>query len=98
MQKLFTTFLCLCIASLSKATIHVVSNLPGVTANFTNLSDAAAAAQSGDTIYVQPSATAYPNFQYLDKKIIFLGAGFFLSILITGLLSRLLALMLTFPI
>lgn len=76
MKKIFTSFLCLSLATLSKATIHIVSNLPGVTTDFTNLTDAATAAQSGDTIYVQPSATAYANFQYLDKKIIFLGAGF----------------------
>lgn len=76
MKKIFAGLLCLLIANLSKATIHIVSNLPGVTANFTNLTDATTAAASGDTIYVQPSATTYANFQYFDKKIIFLGAGF----------------------
>jgi hypothetical protein len=76
MKKLFATFLSLLMVFLAKATIHIVSNLPGVTANFINLTDATLAAASGDTIYVQPSPTAYANFQYLDKKIVFLGAGF----------------------
>jgi len=76
MNRILHTFLACLITQSLFATVIVVSNQAGIGVNFSNLQAAANAAQSGDTIHVQPSPIAYAGFQYLDKKLTIFGAGF----------------------
>lgn len=70
----------LCLSLSSQAKIWRVNNNAGVSADFTNLNTALASAlvQSGDTIYLEPSATPYSGGT-LNKKLVIIGAGYFLS-------------------
>lgn len=59
-----------------------VNNNAGVVADFTNLGVAinAASVQSGDTIYVEPSATKYAGSgAILNKQLVIIGPGYFLD-------------------
>jgi hypothetical protein len=60
------------------AKIWRVNNNPGVNANFTTLQAAHDGAASGDTVYVESSATGYGGLS-CTKKIIIIGTGYFLD-------------------
>jgi hypothetical protein len=62
------------------AKVWRVNKTPGITADFVELSTAAAnaAVQSGDTIHVEGAPSAYTNFT-LYKKLVIIGPGYFLS-------------------
>lgn len=60
------------------AKIWRVNNNPGVNANFTNLQDAHDGASSGDTIYLESSATNYGGLSS-SKRLIIIGTGYFLD-------------------
>jgi hypothetical protein len=57
------------------ATIHTVSNSPGIVAQYSTLLAAHTAAAPGDTIYVHPSATSYGDI-VVTKALVWIGAGF----------------------
>lgn len=85
MKKLLlktTTLLILICGLLSSAHAKVwrVNNTPGVSADFPN-TDAAFSSTSvlsGDTVYVEGSATSY-GVSYLRKKLVIIGPGYFLD-------------------
>ena len=56
------------------ATIRTVNNTSGSAAEFTTIAAAISASQPGDTVYVQPSMTAYAT-AVLDKRVVLMGAG-----------------------
>ncbi len=64
----------------ASAKIWRVNNNPGVNANFVNTNDAIASASvvNGDTLYIEPSPTAYNGIS-LTKRLTFIGAGFLLD-------------------
>jgi hypothetical protein len=66
------------LSNLASAHIWRVNNDPTKSADFTVINDAIAAAAPGDTIHIEPSATAYPNF-LLNKRLVILGNGYFLG-------------------
>lgn len=55
-----------------------VNNTPGVSTDFTTLTAAQDSVAAGDTLYVEGSPTSYGNFT-LNKKLILIGPGFFLT-------------------
>jgi len=55
-----------------------VNNTPGVDADFTTLNAAQDSASSGDTLYIEGSATSYGDFT-INKKLIIMGPGYFLT-------------------
>jgi hypothetical protein len=59
---------------------HHVSNVPGVTADFTTIQQAhdATNVNAGDTIYLEPSSTSYGNLNW-SKELIIIGNGYFLA-------------------
>lgn len=62
-------------------TIRRVTNLPGAATGvntYSTVIDAMAAASNGDTIYIEPSATAYEGFN-VTKTLHFIGNGNFLA-------------------
>ena len=60
------------------ATVHTVSNRSWMDADFTQVTDAIAAASAGDTIYIHGSQTPYADFT-LDKRLHIMGPGYFLE-------------------
>jgi len=58
----------------SSATIRTVNNQSGSDADFTTVAAAISASAVGDTVYVQPSPTAYVSAT-LDKRIVLMGPG-----------------------
>jgi hypothetical protein len=66
-------------ANLANATVHRVNNTPGVDADFNNLATAISTAIAGDTLYVEGSNSSYGTVT-LDKKLILVGPGNFLTI------------------
>lgn len=64
----------------AQAKIWRVNNTAGVNADFTSLSVAVAdaAVLSGDTIHVEPSATAH-SFPTITKNLVIIGNGYFLN-------------------
>ena len=62
----------------SFATVHTVNNVVTVDADFTQITDAVAAASAGDTIQVHGSPFAYANFT-INKKLHIIGPGYFLE-------------------
>lgn len=67
-----------CTISSLKSTVYTVSNntaLPGSPGQYTTIAAAMSAATSGDTIYIQPSATSYGGFTP-TKGLTFIGAGY----------------------
>ena len=60
------------------AKIWRVNNNPGVNANFTTLQAAHDGAASGDSIYVESSATSYGSLNS-SKKLVIIGTGYFLG-------------------
>ena len=66
------------VSNAAYAKIWRVNNNPGVNANFTTLQAAHDGAASGDTIYLESSATNYDNLT-CSKKLIIIGTGYFLD-------------------
>ena len=60
------------------AKIWRVNNNLGVNANFTTVQAAIDSAKAGDTIHVEPSATAYAGIS-LTKRLTIIGPGFYLG-------------------
>ncbi|MCU0334178.1 MAG: hypothetical protein MUF62_03900 [Chitinophagaceae bacterium] len=62
------------------ATVHRVNNNAGASAAFNNFNTAVASASvlNGDTLYLEPSATAYTPTQ-LNKRLVIIGPGYFLD-------------------
>jgi hypothetical protein len=59
-----------------------VNNNVGINANFTSVYDAVMSAlvQPGDTLYLEPSATAYgTNSIYINKRLVVIGPGYFID-------------------
>ncbi len=56
-----------------------VNNIPGITADFTTVASAVSAATAGDTIYLESSPYNYSGTVTINKKLILLGTGYFLS-------------------
>jgi len=75
---LFIAGLSCLIAENSHAALLRVNNIPGVNANFTDLPAAVTAASNGDTIYLEPSATAYTGTT-ISKVLTIIGNGYFMS-------------------
>lgn len=83
MRKVIFTLIALFLVLNSYATIRRLNNNPGVVLVpnlvYADLVTAINEASSGDTIYVEPSITAYaidPNTFNLTKKLIFIGNGY----------------------
>lgn len=60
------------------AKIWRVNNNTGVAADFNNVASAVAAASPGDTIHIEASAAAYPNFT-VTKRLVLIGTGYFFT-------------------
>lgn len=54
-----------------------VNNKTGINADFTDISSAVTAATSGDTIYVEPSASYYGGSISITKPLVIIGSGYF---------------------
>ena len=81
MKKLiFTLAILTLIFNAAQAKIWRVNNTAGVTADFTTLTLAItnASVVNGDTIHVEPSATAH-SFPTLTKSLTIIGNGYFLG-------------------
>lgn len=74
MKKLILPFVLSAFAASVSASIIVVDNNAGSPAKYSNLQNAVDSAASGDTVYLQPSGTAYGNL-LLNKKIFLIGGG-----------------------
>ncbi len=77
MRNLILPFLCL-IFTISNADIIRVNNNAGISADYSSLQMAIDSANSGDTIYLEPSSTSYGNIN-LNKSISLYGPGYFLA-------------------
>lgn len=55
-----------------------VNNTPGISADFSGLTAAQSAAEAGDTLYIEGSATSYGDFT-ITKKLVIIGPGYFLT-------------------
>jgi len=77
-RALLLAGVCITLSNLASAHIWRVNNDPSKSADFALINDAIAAAAPGDTIHIEPSATAYPNF-LLNKRLVILGNGYFLG-------------------
>lgn len=78
-QILFTAFLFLSLAANAK--IWRVNNNPGVAADFSTITACVASASvlNDDTVHVEGSAAAYNNNVTLNKRLVIIGTGYFLS-------------------
>lgn len=67
-------------ATLVNATVWRVSNVNGADADFTSINEAnnSTMVQSGDTLYIEPSATTYAQ-GIISKQLIIIGNGYFLT-------------------
>jgi len=63
-----------CYTVVAFSAILIVDNNNGAPAPYSTITAAIAAANDGDTIYVQPSATTYGNFT-INKRLIIIGGG-----------------------
>lgn len=82
MKYVFLPILVLSFATTAFAKSWRVNNNAGVVADFISFNAAASSAsvQNGDTIYVEPSVTAYAGSGLvLSKKLIVIGPGYFLN-------------------
>jgi hypothetical protein len=59
----------------AQATVRTVSNSPSQPAQYTDLQTAINAANTGDTLYVAGTGTAYPTVS-IDKQLTVIGAGY----------------------
>lgn len=79
MKKIIYTLVILAVSALNAdAKIWRVNNNAGVVADFNAVAAAVTAAATGDTIYIEGSATNYGG-SGLSKKLVFIGTGYFLS-------------------
>mgnify|MGYP002778832096 CR=1 FL=1 len=81
MKKTLLLLVLLCtVQLLTHARIWRVNNTAGLAADFSTLSAAVSSASvlAGDTVHVEPSATAYTFFT-LNKRLIFFGVGYLLD-------------------
>ncbi|MBX2967280.1 MAG: hypothetical protein KF845_14135 [Cyclobacteriaceae bacterium] len=74
MKTIISLLLCV-LAFAAQATIFTVSNNPNRPAQYENVTDAIAAADHGDTIYVHGSQFTYPDFT-INKRLVLIGAGY----------------------
>lgn len=80
MKHLLTLAAMLTLTALqANAKIWRVNNNTGVQADFTNIQTAVNAAATGDTIYIESSATQYSETVTISKKLTFIGTGYFLT-------------------
>lgn len=81
MQKMTLLLALVLCASTSFARIWRVNNNAGVVADFSDINTAISSASvlAGDTIHVEPSATTYSGITTVNKRLIFIGAGYFLD-------------------
>lgn len=63
----------------TQAKIWRVNNLPGTDPDFSDLQPAINAASAGDTIMVEASAIVYNNTYTVNKRLILIGAGYYLG-------------------
>lgn len=72
--------LAICFVNIGNVNAKVwrVNNNPGVNADFSTLQTAHDAANAGDTLYIEGSATSYGDLTVL-KKLVLIGNGYFLS-------------------
>lgn len=75
---IFTVLVFLLSFSPIYATIHTVSNVVTVDADFTNITDATTAAAAGDTIHIFGSPFNYGGFT-INKQLHFIGPGYLLE-------------------
>lgn len=69
-----------CLPYSAFAKVWRINNNAGVSTDFTNVNTAIShvTVQNGDTLYVEPSAASY-NGGNLNKRLVIIGAGYFLS-------------------
>lgn len=83
LRKNFTLafMLVLFISSSVSAKIWRVNNIPGAATDFTTFDACVANASvlNGDTVYLEGSPTAYGNSSNINKRLVFIGTGYFLS-------------------
>lgn len=72
------TFLGFLLCISANADIIRVNNNNGISADFSSIQQAIDSANTGDTIYLEPSSTNYGNFT-LNKRVSIYGAGYFLA-------------------
>jgi hypothetical protein len=75
MKQLFS-FLLSVITVTAFATVRTVSNNPATIAQFSTIQAAVNASNSGDTIYVHGSPTAYDIVTITNKRLVMIGPGF----------------------
>lgn len=80
-SKILLTALLMLSAFLSHARIWRVNNNPGVATDFTTFDACIANASvvNGDTVHLEPSVTGYTNTNPINKRLVFIGTGYFLS-------------------
>ena len=68
-------------ASISSAKIWRVNNTPGVATDFTTFDAciASASVQNDDTVYLEGSSVGYTNTTNINKRLVFIGTGYFIS-------------------
>lgn len=79
MKKILFVLAAACVTVAAQAKILRVSNVAGSSAPYTNIADAAGAAEDGDTIMVDASSTPYEDTELLGKRIVLIGPGYFLT-------------------
>ena len=78
--KLLLSAACL-LPAFAQATVWRVNNIPGAATDFITF-DACitnASVVNGDTVHIESSATAYSNSTNINKRLVFIGTGYFLS-------------------
>jgi hypothetical protein len=84
MKQMTCTFILLVAGILPialQATVWRVNNIPGASTDFTTF-DACitnASVVNGDTVHIESSPTAYSNTTNINKRLVFIGTGYFLS-------------------
>lgn len=83
LRKTFTLFALtfVFISFSAQAKIWRVNNIPGAATDFTTFDACVANASvlNGDTVYLEGSSTAYANSANINKRLIFISTGYFLS-------------------
>lgn len=82
MKQLYLFVLLVCASATSHAALIRVNNNAGYAAAYSTVTAAVAAANAGDTIYVEPSPTAYDQTStslQINKKLTIVGNGYFLT-------------------
>jgi len=80
MKYLSILFVLMTVSVCANAKIWRVNNNVGVVADFTTFNAAVTAAATGDTLYLEPSATSYATSSFtLAKRLVVIGPGYFLD-------------------